>query len=344
MKNSKLFEYCVFYYFDEYELKVKKQKIHKIININFFIKNELKNQEKLRKINNITSRFYLCQNTSELKITQIDGNDIKINNINTKHDDTILLEYEKRELTNFKTYLKNSASPKKYILNIINSYKYLLNSLNLLVSNNICHNHINFDSILVDNSDYQVISNFSFSIDYSHKDIEHYIKHFIITYDPSYIEWPIELHILSYLLTNNLNSLSSYNIESIIHDFTINNNILSAFGSSFVSSYKEEAEKYFKKYINQNYEYILTDIIQHAHTWDNYALSILFLRILIGTHRSIGIKNKFIILFMKLLVCNINLNPLKRVSIDMTINNFNNLLDILEPTDYKEIINSLMSA
>ncbi len=78
----------------------------------------------------------------------------------------------------------------------------------------------------------------------------------------------------------------------------------------------------------------MTDVLQFSNTWDNYALSILYLRILIGIHRSIGIKNKFIILFMKLLVTNIHLNPLKRLSIEMTIEKFDILLDSLEPKDY----------
>ena len=47
---------------------------------------------------------------------------------------------------------------------------------------------------------------------------------------------------------------------------------------------------------------------------------------------------------MKLLVCNIHLNPLKRLSIDMTINQFYTLLDSLEPKDYKDVIVNLMSA
>jgi len=347
MKNSKQLETCVFYFFNEYQFKIKKQKIHKIVQNDFFIQNELTNHQKLLKLNNTKIHFYLCENTSELKITLIDEDDRHINSKYTKNDDTILLQFEDRKLTYFKNYFislqKALNPPKKYILTIINTYKHLLDSINLLVTNNIFHNHINFDSIVIDNSDYPLLSNFSFSIDYSRKDIEHYIKHFIIAYEPSYIEWPIELHILSYLLTNKLNSLSNYNIETIINEYINHNNILNTFGHSVVSSYKEEANTYFKKYVNQTYDYILMDILQYVHTWDNYALSILFLRILIGLHRSIGVKNKFIILFMKLLVCNIHLNPLKRLSIDITINRFNCLLDSLEPKDYKEIIN-LMSA
>ena len=255
-----------------------------------------------------------------------------------------MLEFEDRKIIYLKTYLKELSSSTKYILTIINFYKYLLNSINLLVNNNIFHNHINFDSIVVDKFEYPLLTDFSFSIDYSRNNIVQYIKHFIIAYDPSYLEWPIELHILSYLLTNKLNSLSSHNIENIIHEVIKNNIILNTFNNNIVSSFREESLQYFKKYVNQSYDYILTDILQYSHTWDNYALSILFLRMLIGIHRTIEIKNKFIILFMKLLVYNIHCNPSKRMTIDLTIIKFDSLLDSLEPKDYKNVINGLTSA
>ena len=344
MKNNKELEGCVFFCFSQKETQTKKEKIskiHKIVQIDFFVDNDITNQKKLLKFNNIKKYFYLCENTSQLKITEIDEDDIQIKDKNTKKDDTILLEFENRQLIYLKNYLKNLSSSKKYILTIIDFYKHLLNSISLLVKNKIFHNQVNFESIVVDNFEYPLLSNFSFSIDYSRIDIDKYIKHFIIAYDPNYIEWPLELHILSYLLTNKLDSLSSYNIEYIIHEVTKNNNILNTFGDSFVTSFKNEALQYFKKYVNQSYKYILTDILQHSHTWDNYALSILFLRILIGIHSSIEIKNKFIILFMKLLVGNIHLNPLKRLSVNTTMERFNALLHSLDPKDYKDVINGL---
>ena len=47
---------------------------------------------------------------------------------------------------------------------------------------------------------------------------------------------------------------------------------------------------------------------------------------------------------MKLLVCNIHLNPFKRLSIIATIKKFDILLDSLEPKDYKDVIDGLRSA
>ena len=336
-------EGCVFYFFNESIKQTKKQKIYKIVKIDFFLENELTNQQKISKIDNRKNSYYLCENSKELTITEIHEDSRKIKGKNIIKDNTILLEFEDRKIIYLNTYLKELSSSTKYILTIINFYKHLLNSINLLVNNNIFHNHINFDSIVVDKFEYPLLTNFSFSIDHSRNDILQYIKHFIIAYEPSYLEWPIELHLLSYLLTNKLNSLSSNNIENIIHEVIKNNIILNTFGDNVVSSFREESLQYFKKYVNQSYEYILTDILHYSHTWDNYALSILFLRILIGIHRTIKIKNKFIILFMKLLVNNIHCNPSKRMTIDLTIIKFDSLLDSLEPKDYKNVINALFA-
>ena len=118
---------------------------------------------------------------------------------------------------------------------------------------------------------------------------------------------------------------------------------MNIFGKTIVDSYKESSILYFKKYINQNYDYILNDILKYVHTWDNYSLSILFLRILISTHKTIKIQNKFIILFMKLLVNNIHLNPSMRLTIDKTNELFDNLLDSIEHKDYLEIVKQLES-
>lgn len=344
MKHNKQSIGCLYYFFNETEVTKKKQKIHKIVPKDFYILNELTNQDKLLNINNRKKHFYLIEKTSELKFTEINEHDTAIKHTTFNHDDTILVDLEHRELIYFKNYLLSLSSSRKYLFFIINSYKHLLNSIQLLVNNHICHNHIHFDSLLIDSSEFILLSNFSFSIDYLRANNTDYITRFIIEYDPSYLEWPIELHILSYMITNKINSLSSYNIEIIITEYITAHSIINTFGQTVVSSFKDEGLTYFNKYINQTYEYILTDVLQFAHTWDNYALSILYLRILIGLHRTIHINNKFVIQFMKLLLCNIQLNPFKRNTIDSSINKFTILLNSLQPRDYKDIIHKLMTA
>jgi hypothetical protein len=70
----------------------------------------------------------------------------------------------------------------------------------------------------------------------------------------------------------------------------------------------------------------------------------MFLKIIIYLHRCLNKQNKFIIIFMKLLVGNISLNPLKRLSIVETTNKFESLLDSLDYKDYQELIQNLVLA
>lgn len=345
MKNKNI--NCVYYFFNYIQPQKKQKFQYKTVPFNFFIQNELTNCSQLLDIADRKNRFYVCEDFSDLRIAEVDTDNINDEFIGETPIQSILLEFDNMQLTYLKNYLK-TLHPSKYICTIIRFYKYLLHTLSLLVSSHIYHNHISFDTIVVNPEEYPLLSNFSFSIDYLRSDICAYFKHFILDYDPGFIEMPLEMHIISYLLTNKLNnlsshsSLSSYNLENIINDFTNNNSILKTFGSRLVSSYKEEANQYYKKYINQSYEYILTDMLQYAHTWDNYALSILFLRILIGLHRTINIKNKFIIYFMKLLVGNIHLVPLKRKTIAETMSHFDLILEQMEPKDYTDIIDGLV--
>jgi hypothetical protein len=328
---------CIFYCINDVEKQKKSKPIYRIVEKTFYSMNELTNVVKMR---NYKNHFYTYDNSLELSIYEFENDtmDLDIG----KKDNTMLLKFDNDGLIYLKNYLKNASlsSFTKYISTLIQFYKHMLQSISLLVTNQIVHNHINIDSIYVDKYDNPLLTNFVFSIDISKPDIDQYIKHFIIAYDPSYLEWPLEFHILAYLLTNKLSGLSSYNIENIICNVIDNHTILKTFGPGLVSSYKEEALNYFKKYVNQSYEYILNDILQFYGTWDNYALSIMFLEILISIHKSLKMNNKFIIHFMKLLVGNIHLNPLKRDSVSCCTNKFQNILDSLEPKDYYQLTSS----
>jgi hypothetical protein len=58
-------------------------------------------------------------------------------------------------------------------------------------------------------------------------------------------------------------------------------------------------------------------------------------------HRSLKKQNKFVIDFMKLLVSNIHVNPLKRLSIEATTNKFELLIENTELDEFKQLIRAL---
>ena len=70
-------------------------------------------------------------------------------------------------------------------------------------------------------------------------------------------------------------------------------------------------------------------------TWDNYALSMVYLEILNDFKRS---DNKFISDFMKLLVGYTNLDPSKRGLFSLTL--FEDMLQQIDLKDFRELVSN----
>lgn len=333
----------VYYFFSESEKDEKKIKIHyEIAKVDFFLKNELTNIARLRDIKNFKTMFFICDKSNELNISkyETDFSHFKQGS-KIREENSILLKYEKKDLINLKNYLKSLSSSKKYLYSIIHFYGHLLVSLQNMLDNHLIHNNIRFNNIVIcKTSNNPLITDFSFSINTLSHDLNFNLRHLISVYDPTYIEWPIEFHLLSYLNTNNLKSLSLINIESIINELINNLNLL-FFGENFVSTFKDKGIKYFSKYVNKDYEFIVMDILKYKHTWDNYSLSLMFLKIVIYLHGCLKNENKFIIDFMKLLVCNLSFNPEERLSIEDSTNKFEYLIDNFDLVKFKELIKNL---
>jgi len=340
----------VYYFFNENEEHLNIQSLNKInykmTPNTFFVSNELTNSQIIATIPNYKNHYYVCESSNDLILTKLNDDSRYLLSAKELYtgQNTVLLKWADRgTLISLKNYLKALSSSRKYIFHLTDFYKCFLRGIELLVDNRIVHNNFKMSSLYVDSMDCPLIADFTFSINVNQcKNID-YIKRFFVDYDPSYLEWPLEFHLLAFLLTNNLNSLSFQNIEAVVTDFIKHNHILKTFGEQLVSSSKEEALQYFRKYINQSVSFIVTDIFQHFGSWDNYALSIMYLKYFISMHRAIKKRNKFIIYFMKLLVSNISLNPLKRLSIEMTKKELDSLMDNIEASDLKQLLEHLMA-
>lgn len=333
---------CVYYCLNNNNKNDKKnklsQKICKIIKLNFFIHNEIENINIIKKITNYNKFYYIYESIENTNISLLVDDAEYLNcSKNIYNDNSILVKLNQRNIMYFDAYLSSLSCSKKYIITLIEFYRYLLNSIHLLVSNGIVHNNINFFSIVVDSLEFPLYSNFSYSININKTDFSEYIAQFTHLKN-EYLEVPVEFHILHFIQTNKLESLSKNNIETIINELTENNYIVNSFGKPFSDNFKKEGVEYFNKYVNMTYDNIICDILKFYKTWDNYSLSICYLKILIGLYKKIQIKNKFVVLFMKLLVNNISFNPEKRLLIEETTNKFEDMINNIDLTDFKMLI------
>lgn len=231
--------------------------------------------------------------------------------------------------SNFSNFLtEKNKSKKEILLTLLETYAYLLNSVQKLIDVNIIHFDLKSDNILYNtNTSNPLIIDFGISIPI--QSIKNKIKDYFYIYAPDYYVWPIEVHIINYLV-NEAETLTLENINKIVKESIESNSALSLFSDSFKEKYKKMCIEEFKTLIGKTDKEIINILITSWKTWDNYALSIIFLKLIHALSSKGFSDNKLIITFSQLLLSNINPNYKKRKSIHDTINVYKDLFYIDE--------------
>ena len=94
----------------------------------------------------------------------------------------------------------------------------------------------------------------------------------------------------------------------------------------FLKRYKTKCEKQLRYYNSIEYNERIEKILNYWATFDNYSLSIMYLKFLYYINIEGFQNNPFTIFFSKLLLQNIDPNPEKRLTILQTIHTFNGFL------------------
>jgi|688.fasta_scaffold24017_10 hypothetical protein len=308
------------------ESKKKKEFAHHIVSSSIFVMNEIAISNKIRELNSQNSfRFYIFEKAERLKIGEIGPYNLDANIVRSNAH-KILLTFVKHELIYFDAYLSALSSFRKYIFQIIEGYRYLLGSIDLLVCNNLIHNGINNNTIVINSINCRpILTNFSFSIDLLNPAFN-WSQYFLQIKLNRF--FPVEFYLLQYQLTNS-KVLSVYNIETIIKQF-----VKDQLTTALIDINTDV--KYYNRYTNKTFEENLNEALKYWKTWDNYALSMVYLDLLKNTFNKID--NKFISYFMKLLVDNISLDPSKRNQTNKSLDLFEEMLQSLELKDFRELI------
>lgn len=234
------------------------------------------------------------------------------------------------------------------MLMFTSSYTHLLKSLQMLKHAKICHFDIKAANIVYDDvKSLPIIIDFGLSIDISAlvESLERWeaatagdasaieteeeknkkLNNSFYMYDTIYYIWPLEVHLINYILHQN-DTLTKPAMRKMAKDYVKNNIVLRAFSPSFIKKYEEECYYELSKYIGKDSDAIIQRILKYWHTWDNYGLSLLYIKLLyylIRNNDGALIKNKFITFFIELCLKNIHPNPKKRLSVEETLKLFN---------------------
>ena len=338
---------CVYFFLEDEPipdfksgLRTKSKTKSRYIKTNEFLsQNEIGILKRLKLLPNCEKYFHVFDTIETVKIgdlsTLCDTQSVHF----LKEDHNMLLRYKDQELLYLDGFFSSLSCSRKYIFLLLDFYRRLLTSIHLLVSNNIIHNNIGFKSIVVNSFEFPILTNFRYSLDIAKSGKLDFCKRVYTQYIPEYIYWPPEIHLLCYIVTNKLSSLSQTNVETVIRDiekrdiekrdFKKTNNLTNGV---------DKIVSYFSKYVNQDFNYIITDILCFSGTWDQYALGQCYLTLLQGLQKNIKTSNKFVVMFLELLQETVHIVPSMRPSVSNTLAKFQQIIDDTDTADFVKLL------
>jgi len=227
-------------------------------------------------------------------------------------------------------------------------YKDALEGIKFLTQKKIIHYDIKWDNILYDTKVKRgILIDFglSFQIKYLKFDSLKKLKKYFYVFAPQMDVWCIEIHYICYLLNKN-NNPDLYDITDMVNECISNNSL---FKSEITRYFDLDKNTFYDNSISvlMNYQKDYPDILKRIKyivnkfykTWDNYSLSIMFLKQydLILREK----PNKFPKFHKKIITDilwkNIQPDPKKRLAVKKTITSFNKLYDNLNSSEFLEL-------
>ena len=184
--------------------------------------------------------------------------------------------------SDLKDYYNNINHEATYLLITLNEYYYLINSLQILLHEKIIHFDIKFENIMQDvNNKIPIIIDFGLSFYFPEQvsDLK-ILKDYFYIYAPDYYIWCPEIQYIS-LIVNNFKEgmlLNETIVKNVTNQIVEGMGIWNDFSEEFRNKYTNELFNFYKEFIGKDNKEIIEKLLTFKKTWDNYSLSISFLR------------------------------------------------------------------
>lgn len=297
----------------------------KITNYCFYAINEANISNKIKKIPYYSNYYIILEDYDFINISTFHEKIVEKVKLLDASKKYLLFKYKSYSYF-FDDFLLKFKKPKLLIFNIILSFLYLLQSLLQLENEKLVFFQLSYENIVFEETcrENPLLKDFHLSLQVSKLNEEYITK--IMKKTSDYSLKPLEVHILFYLIENELNTISYSFIEEIVENF-IKIDIFSNFTQYERENYQKSCIDYLKKYINKSKKEIILDILNNYKKWDIYSISVLYLHIFHNFSSVFSLNQTFINEIMRELAKNIQPDPSKRSS----------LLELLETS--KKLLN-----
>lgn len=311
-----------------------KKYVSKIQKNNKYANNEKVIGELITKIDGYINHFAPIIKKELLKTTKIKKDFFKECSAlkeSSKNESLIIMKMEYINGDDFIEYLIKNKGSIDIVKNLISSYTHLLTSIKLLTDAKIIHYDLKGDNILF-NKDKEIPIMIDFGLSINMNELINQsisvekLKKFFYVYGADYYVWPIEVHYLCFILHVNENP-SREDINKICDEFVKENVALTLnFSNSFIKSYKKKCVKILEELNTYDFASRINKVLSYWYTWDNYALSIIYLLFVYYLNINGYLKNDLIIYFSEMLLTNINPDSSERLNVVETKSKFTEFL------------------
>lgn len=323
-------------------LEDREKYITKVQIDDIYSKNEVAISEKIKQIPFYNYHFAPVISSCSLNISELDKGVVKECHIlsTPSHNNYLYMKIKHIQGGTLYDYLcdvlKKSGS-KKLMNSIISTYNHMLYNIKILSENQIIHYDLKSTNIMFDTEkNLPIVIDFGSSIDLESTTVRDLPNKFF-RYTPHYYPWAPELQFISYLLHTEI-FLTYENVTRICSELVTNNKPLKRhLTEEQLKQYTKDMVFYFSKFIGRNREVVLRELLLYYKTWDNFSLSIMYLRLM---HLILGDECKtspFIKNFIQILLQNCNPDPSKRLSLMDTDTQFDNILIASSKDDLKDV-------
>ena len=298
--------------------------VSKLQELNSTSKNEIDIGRLVQEIPDFQDFFLPVLSFCATNLSLIDSTALEKCEIIRPKSSYVLLKISYFPNQNFFLYIVNPKKSKIEIFsNMVDSYQYLLKAIQLLMTKNIVHFDLKNDNVLFNVATQEPhILDFGLSLNMAGLTDKNIQSYFYI-YAPDYYIWPIEVHIICYLVNKRLDSASIINkheLETIANLVVENNKGLNIYSPEFKERFLEKTIQYVSQFAGKTKASIIKTLLtqKNYQTWDNYALSILFLRCFEYIFYNGFTHSKLLIKLSQLLLQNIYPDPEQRFTVEKT--------------------------
>lgn len=239
----------------------------------------------------------------------------------------VIMKIRYIDMKDFDKYVIENADANLIIFTLLSSYNHLLKSIDLLIKAKVTHLDLKGQNIVFDTKNATpIIIDFGLSMPL-YKKIE--LSDYFYIYEPGYYTWPVEVHYIN-LVLHQEDEPNDHDLKDLADRYVKANSALHPFSPAFKKKYTDLIFKTLKKYNEVNKDNITDKIIQESwKTWDNYSLSIIYLKFInfiARTQDNEMLNNNLINFIVKLNLQNIHPDYTKRLTISETQRQFNTFL------------------